>query len=214
VISIHDLHLLFNTLESRHDDFISAKFRFRSYNMQSIRSIKRAVFLVIVLALAFGVVAGVGAHEGDEAITGARPLTLEFSTELTAEPSFDFLEDGRIVFNAKTAGALSSGLEGTLSQNVTQVVYTPEPPAEPITTSFRIETADGWIEGYVSGYFYREPGQDASVQQHGQVLSVSAAYADWFLADVFFDSIVLINENTPLGDTGTMTLFPAPHISG
>ena len=79
---------------------------------------------------------------------------------------------------------------------------------------FTIETEEGAIEGYYSGAFYFQEGTypDANMQQRGQILSVTAAYADLYLAEVFFDLIVDFEEvngsMVPLGDSGTLIIAP------
>ena len=144
--------------------------------------------------------------------------TMQFSAAPTEPPTVEEAE-GTFVFKLSAVGEMTGDMEGTFTQHITQVhpdvlnasvlnrlLY--------ITTFFTIETADGTIEGYYAGPFYFPEATlpDATVRQRGQVLSVTAAYADLFMADVFYDGIVDFEEvegnMIGVSDSGTLTIAP------
>ena len=122
------------------------------------------------------------------------------------------------VFKVNPVGTVTGDLEGTFSERITQVEPADEVPAinllQEIATFFTIETEEGVIEGYYSGPFYfpEDTFPDPVSHQHGQVLSVTAAYADLYLADVFYDGMVDYEEVDgnlfALGDSGTLIITP------
>ena len=145
-------------------------------------------------------------------------MTLQFSAVLTEPPTLEDTGDGRVVFKVNPVGTVTGDLEGTFSQRVIQVEPVDALPAinllQETAAFFTIETDEGVIEGYYSGPFYfpEDTFPDAVVRQHGQVLSVTAAYADLYLADVFYDGLVDLEEVegnlVPLGDSGTLVIAP------
>ena len=147
-------------------------------------------------------------------------LTLQVSAVPNEPPTTEETADGGIVFKVNPVGTATGDLEGAFSQRITQVesagflanFESGLAWLEPITTFFTIETEEGVIEGYYSGAFYFPENafpSDAVFQQHGQVLSVTAAYSDLYLADVYYDGIVDFNdEGIPLGDSGTLIIAP------
>lgn len=165
---------------------------------------RKKFWLMTMLLVLVATGAPVSAQDGGRAV----PLTIQFSTAPQAEPVIEQFRN-QIIFKIESSGDATGDLEGKLVQRITQVASLPEPPLEPITTFFSIETDKGTIEGYYSGYFY-VPGtdQDAQVQQHGQVLSVTGQYAHLYLADVYFNSVVNIENGAGVGDTGSMTIVP------
>ena len=145
-------------------------------------------------------------------------LILQTKANPTEPPIIEESDDDQTIFKVHPTGTVTGDLEGTFSQRITQVVPSDTELAinvlEPIATFFTIETKEGVIEGYYSGAFYFQEGTypDANMQQRGQILSVTAAYADLYLAEVFFDSIVDFEEvdgsMIPLGDSGTLIIAP------
>ena len=72
---------------------------------------------------------------------------------------------------------------------------------------FTIETDLGTLEGYYAGSFYlSEAGDGADIDAYGQILSVSGAYADLYLAEVFVTSQVQFVDGRSVGESGTMTI--------
>lgn len=135
------------------------------------------------------------------------PLVLEFFVGAAGPPDFEPLTDGRLVFKVEAEGSVSGAFEGTMRSAITEV--NPDPPIfQGLSITFTIETEDGVLEGYYTGTIYHpEPDAPiATVHAHGQILSVSGAYADLFLADVFVASEVQFVEGRSTGETGTMTI--------
>lgn len=83
----------------------------------------------------------------------------------------------------------------------------PAPPLHPVTVMFTIETEDGTLEGFYAGSLYLAEGSDqASIHASGMLLSVSGAYADLYLAEVFVSSTVQFVDGRSVGESGTMTI--------
>ena len=144
-------------------------------------------------------------------------LTLHISSAPTEPPTVDVLTDGSNLFRINPVGSVTGDLEGSFAQRITQVdsCSNCDPAVNqliPITAFFTIETGEGSIEGYYSGAFYstEESFPDQLVKAHGQILSVTAAYADLYLADVYYDGVVDFEEIdgslVPLGDRGPMVI--------
>lgn len=136
------------------------------------------------------------------------PVVLEFSTGAAGPPTIEPLTDGRMTFRIAGAGEVSGAFAGSLSVTVSEVTAMPSPPLHPVTVMFTIETEQGMIEGYYAGSLYLAEGSDsATIHAAGQILSVSAAYADLYLAEVFVDSAVQFVDGRSVGESGTMTLI-------
>lgn len=136
-----------------------------------------------------------------------QPVVLEFSTGAAGPPSIEPLTDGRMTFRIMAAGEISGAFTGSISVSVSEVTAMPSPPLHPVTVMFTIETEDGVIEGYYAGSLYLAEGSDsASIHAAGQILSVSGAYADLYLADVFVNSAVQFVDGRSVGESGTMTI--------
>jgi len=147
-------------------------------------------------------------------------LTLRFTAAPAEPPTIEPAGD-TVVFKVNAVGKVTGDLDGTLSERVTQIAgggvnypIAPVNKVEPITTFFTIKTSTGTIEGYFWGTFYY-PAQgypDATVRQHGQVLSVTPAYANLYLAEVYYDGVVDFeikgDTQIPLGDSGTLVIAP------
>lgn len=185
--------------------------------MKIRKHFSRMIVVILPLALLVGVWPGSAQDEAQ--ILPERVLSLEFSAGPTEPPIIEEAPD-TFVFKVNPVGTVTSALEGTFAQRVTQVhPFVLEPTNAinqqfPITTFFTIETDEGAIEGYYAGAFYFPEAvhPDASVQQYGQVLSVTATYADLYLAEVFYEGIVDFEEvdgmMIGLGDSGMLTIAP------
>lgn len=135
------------------------------------------------------------------------PLVLEFSSGAAGPPTIEPLTDGRMAFRIAAAGEVSGALQGSISAQVSEVTAMPSPPMHPVTVMFTIETEQGMIQGYYAGSLYLAEGSDqASIRASGQILSVSGAYADLYLADVFVDSTVRFVDGRSVGESGTLTI--------
>ncbi len=177
--------------------------------------------MLAILLLALSFTLGPTSAQDEPPTLPVRVLTLQCTTTftLTQPPTLDFTADGQIlVFKVNPVGTVTGDLEGTFVQRITQVEPTDEVPAinllQEIATFFTIETEEGVIEGYYSGpfYFSEETFPDPVSHQHGQILSVTSAYADLYLADVFYDGVVDYEEvdGKPftVGDHGTLIIAP------
>lgn len=139
-----------------------------------------------------------------------QPVVLEFSTGAAAPPIVEPLTDGRMTFRIQVAGEVRGTFEGSLSTLVSEVTAMPSPPLHPVTVMFTIETEDGSLEGFYAGSLYLAEGSDqAAIHAYGQILSVSGAYADLYLADVFVMSAVQFVDGRSVGESGTMTITAA-----
>lgn len=137
----------------------------------------------------------------------AEPVVLEFSTGAAGPPIIEPLTDGRMTFRIMAAGEISGAFTGSISASVSEVTAMPSPPLHPVTVMFTIETEQGMIQGYYAGSLYLAEGSDsASIHAAGQILSVSGAYVDLYLADVFVNSAVHFVDGRSTGESGTMTI--------
>ncbi|NDJ78705.1 MAG: hypothetical protein GYB65_20845 [Chloroflexi bacterium] len=136
------------------------------------------------------------------------PLELEFSIGAAGPPTIEPLSDGRVVFKINAEGPVTGALEGTMRSAITEV--NPDPPVyQGIGITFTIETENGMLEGFYSGTIYHPTDAPiATVSGHGQILSVSGAYADLFLADVLVSSEVQFEDGRSTGESGTLTITP------
>lgn len=139
----------------------------------------------------------------------SEPVVLEYSLGAAGPPIIEPLTDGRMTFRIEGAGEVSGAFEGSISALVSEVTAMPSPPLHPVTVMFTIETEDGTLEGFYAGSLYLAEGSDqAAIRASGQILSVSGAYADLYLADVFVSSAVQFVEGRSVGESGTMTIAP------
>lgn len=135
------------------------------------------------------------------------PVVLEFSTGAAGPPTIEPLTDGRMTFRIAAAGEVSGAFAGSLSATVSEVTAMPSPPLHPVTVIFTIETEQGTIEGYYAGSLYLAEGSDSAIiHATGLILSVSGAYADLYLAEVFVDSAVQFVDGRSVGESGTITI--------
>lgn len=173
---------------------------------------------MIVITL-LGLASALWPASAQEELRSPHALELQFTAAPTEPPLVE--EAGDIgVFKVNPVGTVSGDLEGTFTERITQVdpiVLMPTNEANDlldITTFFTIETDEGTIEGYFYGAFYfpEETYPDAILRQQGHVLSVTAAYADLYLADVVYEGIVDFEDVDgtviALGDSGTLLIAP------
>ncbi|MCB9455137.1 MAG: hypothetical protein H6671_04010 [Anaerolineaceae bacterium] len=135
------------------------------------------------------------------------PVVLEFSNGAAGPPTIELLTDGRMTFRIAGAGEVSGALSGSLTATISEVTAMPSPPLHPVTVMFTIETEQGVIEGFYAGSLYLAGGSDqADIHAAGMILSVSGAYADLYLADVYVSSTVQFVDGRSVGESGTMTI--------
>lgn len=166
--------------------------------------------LIIVFGIISGVLGVVAAQEGgmvEPLNLLSEPVDLEFSTGAAGPPTIEPLTDGRMVFRIMSAGEVSGTLQGSISAKVSEVTSMPPPLFHAVSVMFTIETEDGVIEGYYAGSFHRSAeGDQAIINASGLILSVSAAYADLYLAEVFVTSAVQFVDDRSVGESGTMRI--------
>lgn len=137
---------------------------------------------------------------------GNRPVNLQFVAVGGGPPIVDVLGDGTLIFKITVFESISGDLTGTLTEKITQVYpLSEENGLLPITTSWKLVTADGTIEGYYSGEFQHMHDGDHLITQHGEVLSVTGAFVSLYQAKVSYQAVLLADHMTA---SGTMTIHP------
>ncbi|MBK8020603.1 MAG: hypothetical protein IPK19_04015 [Chloroflexi bacterium] len=167
------------------------------------------ILLVFLLAIGFGSVALAQDMTPVErlALTG-EPVVLEYSIGAAGPPTIEPLTDGRMAFRIMGAGEVSGTVAGSMSATISEVTAMPSPPLHPVTVQFTIETEQGMIQGFYAGSLYLADGSDqADIHATGKILSVSGAYADLYLADVYVSSSVQFVDGRSVGESGTMTVI-------
>jgi hypothetical protein len=137
-------------------------------------------------------------------------LVLEFRTTPTGPPNLEPLSQNRQVFKISARGPVTAGaLVGEMSASVTEVHTVPPPAHQGIAITFTLGTEQGTIGGYYSGSIHMvEDGHKWLINGYGQILTVTGAYADLFLAEVFVSSEVPRVDGRALGENGRMTISP------
>lgn len=175
--------------------------------MKNLISRPHALSIVLILLVVIGSITAQEPEMSEALDLSNAPIVLEFSTGAAGPPTIEPLTDGRMTFRIAAAGEVSGALAGSISANVAEVTAMPPPPSHPFSVMFTIETEQGTIQGYYVGNLYLAEGSDqALINASGQVLSVSGAYADLYLADVFVTSAVEYVDGRSVGDSGTMTI--------
>ncbi len=169
------------------------------------------VQLLVICVVIVGALGTVVAQEGgmiEPLNLSNEPVILEFSTTGTAgPPTIEPLTDGRMTFRITGIGEVSGALQGSISARVSEVTPMPSPAFHAVSVMFTIETEDGVIEGFYAGSFHRSAeGDQAVINASGLILSVSGAYADLYLAEVFVTSAVQFVDGRSVGESGTMTI--------
>ena len=136
-----------------------------------------------------------------------QPLNLNFvGAGAAGPPSVVVLGDGTLIFKITAFENVSGDLTGVLTEKITQVYpVTEENGLLPITTSWKLVTAAGTIEGYYSGLFQHTQNGDHIITQHGDVLSVTGAYVGLYQARVEYKAILLPDHMTI---SGVLTIHP------
>lgn len=134
-------------------------------------------------------------------------LVLEFYTTPTAPPELEPLPHNRQVFKIKAEGPVTGALVGDIIQSITEVHSIPPPVHQSVAITFRLETDQGTIGGYYTGpIHFMEEGSKWLIHAYGQILSVTGAYANLFLAEVFVSSEVPRVDGRAQGEKGRMTI--------
>jgi hypothetical protein len=168
------------------------------------------VLVLALVALLFGVTAIALAQDTAPIaplVLSASPVVLEYTLGAAGPPTIEPLTDSRMTFRIQAAGEVSGDVEGSLSAAVSEVTAMPSPALHPVTVSFTIETEHGMLSGFYAGSLYLPDGADAaSIDAAGLILSVSGAYADLYLAEVYVDSSVQFVDGRSVGESGAMTI--------
>jgi hypothetical protein len=121
-------------------------------------------------------------------------------------PSVVLLGDGTLIFKITVFENVSGDVTGTLTERITQVYpVSEENGLLPITTSWKLVTADGTIGGYYSGLFQHTQNGDHMISQQGEVLSVTGAYVNLYQARVQYQAVLLADHMTI---SGILTIHP------
>jgi hypothetical protein len=137
---------------------------------------------------------------------GNRPLQLQFVGAGGGPPNIVDLGDGTRIFKVTVFETVTGDLAGTLTEKVTQVYpVSEENGLLPITTTWKLQTAEGTIEGYYSGEFHHMRDGDHVITQHGEVLSVTGAYVSLYQANASYQAVLLADHMTI---SGSMTISP------
>lgn len=175
--------------------------------MKNLYAVLRVLFVSLIVAGAFNVALAQDVVPVEPLDLSSEPVVLEFSSGAAGPPTVEPLTDGRMTFRIQAAGEVSGALEGSLSALVSEVTAMPSPPLHPVTVMFTLETKDGTLEGFYAGSLYLAEGSDqAVIHASGMILSVSGAYANLYLADVFVTSTVQFVDGRSVGESGTMTI--------
>ena len=183
-----------------------------------MRSVDKFLGITVAILLSGLLAASWVAAQDQPQTPSLHVLTLQVSAAPAGPPTIGKTPEGWDLFKVNPVGNVTGDLEGAFSQRITQI----DPCSDcievnqfiPITAFFTIETDEGMLEGYYSGTFYSTEASfpDHLVRVHGQILSVTPAYADLYLADVYYDGIVdfetIDGATIPLGDSGTMIISP------
>jgi hypothetical protein len=175
--------------------------------------VKASRVLLHLLAICFtllglsGAVAAQDVQPVEPLALASEPVMLEFSVGAAGPPTIEPLTDGRMTFRIQAAGEVTGALDGSISAKVSEVTPAPSPAYHSVTIIFTIETEQGQIEGYYAGSFHQPEGSDqAEITAVGKILSVSGAYADLYLADVYVSSEVQFVDGRSVGESGTMLI--------
>ncbi len=125
------------------------------------------------------------AAEGNGAPT--RPINLEMSLlEIPGPPQVNRIPSGDILFRITVVLNVTGDLTGKLTERVIQVHPENEEDSMPIATLWKLETADGTMEGHYSGVYEKTADGSFLVIQAGEVFSVTRAYGHLYRADIVY----------------------------
>lgn len=168
----------------------------------------RVLVAILVIVSALSIVIAQEIAPIEPLAMSTEPVVVDFSVGAAGPPTIEPLTDGRITFRIPAAGEVSGALAGSITASISEVTAMPSPPLHPVTVMFTIETEQGTIQGFYAGGLHLPEGEDsASIHASGLILSVSGAYADLYLADVYVSSSVQFVDGRSTGESGTMTLI-------
>lgn len=147
------------------------------------------------------------------------PFGVTFTYDLVAAetPRVDTLPDGRMLIVIVATGPVGGDIEGTIEVRLHQVIA-PKPAEHgyrqalpmQLAAQFTVVVGDDSIEGVYTGTMTPMVDDDGSgialVQGTGQVVAVTAGFADHFLEHVFVADEVRMQEGIGTGARGTMRI--------
>lgn len=168
--------------------------------MKIIKTLLTILVLTILSCLLMG------SYSNSSLAQGNQPLKLDFVAGGGGPPNVTVLGDGTVIFKVTALESVSGDLTGTLTEKITQVYpLSDEDGLLPVTTSWTLQTAAGTIEGYYSGTFMHMHDGTHMITQHGEILSVTGAYADLYQAKVLYQAVLLADHMTV---SGTISIQP------
>lgn len=119
--------------------------------------------------------------------TPTNPINLDLSLgELAGPPQINRTPQGDILFRITVILSVTGDLTGKLTERVTQLHPENEEDSMPIATLWKLETAEGTLEGHYSGTFEKTDGGSTLVLQSGEVYSVTRMYGHLYRADIVY----------------------------
>ncbi|HET9532841.1 MAG TPA: hypothetical protein VFQ92_20975 [Blastocatellia bacterium] len=166
--------------------------------MKSANTLLKKLFLVILTGALMG-------SPGDSVKAQSNePLRLEFVGIGGGPPDVVVLGDGTVIFKITAIQSATGDLTGTLTERITQVYpASDEEGLLPITTFWSLVTTEGTIEGYYAGKFDHLKDGNHMIIEHGEILSVTGAYAALYQATVTYKAVLGPDHMTI---AGTMTI--------
>jgi transcriptional regulator with XRE-family HTH domain len=140
-----------------------------------------------------------------------RLLTARWHCAPVDSPRRELLNDGRELCTIYAAGRIIGGVNGTIHQEITHLIKTPD--HQPclianLAVLFNIVTDAGRIKGSCTGYTTRrDEASNIYADLHGKICAVTDTYADLFLAEVHYESEIIM---APYGIKahGALTMVP------
>jgi hypothetical protein len=129
-------------------------------------------------------------------------------------PRSECLEDGRQLCSIAGMGHVSGDFSGAVTQEIThfKTGSVSLSPVVYMTVVYEVTTDAGSLKGYYAGFSTdRQDGKVDHLRMHGQVLSVTVAYIDLFMADIFYDGAIFYPGATTeraILEQGTLTILP------
>jgi hypothetical protein len=124
--------------------------------------------------------------------SATRPVWLAFTDAGSdGPPQIQTLAGGNVLFRLTSIQKLTGDFQGKLTERVTQLYpAVDENLSLPISTLWKIETADGTLEGYYSGTFTHAADGRHGILQYGEVISATGAYTYLYRAEVVYSAVL------------------------
>jgi transcriptional regulator with XRE-family HTH domain len=140
-----------------------------------------------------------------------RPLIARWHGAPVDSPRHERLDDARELCTIFAAGRITGDITGTIHQEVTHLIkmrdHQPCLMAN-MAVLFNIVTESGRMKGYCTGYTTRrDETSNTCADLHGKVCAVTDTYADLFLAEVHYESEIIM-ASYGIKSYGTLTIVP------